>query len=187
MNESNPKPRKPIARWLTVAGCTIAILVVAVLALPIFGRTAARGTNTVSVSNGKQLYLAIGMYASDHDDRLPITLYELFPGYLPGFLTDYGVLDPNPKSKGRYEWLYFPSPIPATGTRILLAAPFSVTFRSTGTLRRLVIYSDGTFDNLPEPDFRVRILRESRDRIPTPATPYLCAAGLRSLGVATHS
>ena len=141
------------------------------LVLPIFGRTAARGTNTVSVSNGKQLYLALRLYASDHNERLPSTLYELFPDYIPGFLTDFGVLDPDTKSKQRYEWLYFPPSQPTTQPTILLAAPFPVMFASTRTLRRLVIYSDGTFDNLPEDDFRVRILRESRSRTTTPATP----------------
>ena len=170
MNESNPKPGKRRKRWLAAAVCTIAFLGVAVLVLPIFGRTAARGTNTVSISNGKQLYLAIGLYASDHNNRLPITLYELFPDYIPGFLTDYGVLDPDPNSKRRYEWLYFPPPQPVAQPTILLAAPFPVMFASTHTLRRLVIYSDGTFDNLPEDDFRARILRESRDRTTTPAS-----------------
>jgi hypothetical protein len=154
-----------LSRLCKAAIVTLAViagLVVAWLLLPPFGEVSKRGTNTVSVAHGKQVWQALRLYANDHGDRLPESLQQLSPDYLPGALGDYEYCDRNYRSPRRHPWLYFPRPAlsAAPQTHILFAAPFAVPFGEPPKQRRLVFYCSSEFDNILEDDYQSRVARE---------------------------
>lgn len=59
------------------------IALLAGIALPVFGEVKTRGSQTMSLSNAKQIATACKIYASDHDGAFPAKLDQLVPDYLP--------------------------------------------------------------------------------------------------------
>ena len=76
---SPPRPSRPSSqKWIiigVVAGAAFMLLaalaVFAAILLPVFGRAREKAQETASLSNVKQLGMAVLMYAADHEEILP--------------------------------------------------------------------------------------------------------------------
>ena len=117
------------------------------LALPVFGQTAVRGTQTKNLSNAKQLALAVRVYAQDFEGRFPVHLSELVPDYIPRenlddflYASKIGKED-DPRLK--HDWLYFGAGFDEKNPPpLLIASPHA--FKDKKKQKRIVIYADGS-------------------------------------------
>ena len=117
------------------------------LALPVFGKTAVRGTQTKNLSNAKQLALAVRIYAQDFEGQFPVHLSDVVPDYISGenlddflYASKIGEED-NPRQK--HDWLYFGTGFDEKNPPpLLIASPHA--FRDGKKQKRIVIYADGS-------------------------------------------
>jgi len=103
-----PPPKKSKVGWIialvvAVGGCFVVAILAAVL-FPVFNQAKISAKRAVIMSNYQQVAIGVLMYASDHDERLPLNfvggmelLYSIQP-YVGGaeiFYTDGGEMLPN--------------------------------------------------------------------------------------------
>ncbi|MEP6668236.1 MAG: hypothetical protein ABJF10_03735 [Chthoniobacter sp.] len=157
MSEEPIKPEKR-SSWVWIAMAAFVGLILGGLAIP-SSQPPARGAAMVSINNGKQLRLALQLYAADHGDAMPESLATLFPTYVDGSPEEFAVRDGNPNPPRRYDWLYYPraSFSKAPPDAVVLAAPLATILKPKK--RRIIICFDGTSAFASEEEFAPRIAR----------------------------
>ncbi len=129
---------------------TLAVL--SSLAVPAFNKVQAQASQQQVINHGKQLVIAIKVYAADHDGKYPAKLKQLIStGILdkPELLT---VVEK--KGKEGLPWLYDRSLTDSSdGDRIVLAAPFTIK-GSADKETRVVVRNDGSGAEIPEEEFQ---------------------------------
>lgn len=131
---------------------TLSIL--ASLAVPTFNSIQHKANQTKSISQARQIGLALKTYAADHAGRYPADLNMLVD---EGIIEDVGILLYQDSASGESQpWLYNgaltdTSPQDA----ILLAAP-APDKQPSGRQTRVVVFNDLTTQALPEDDFQAR-------------------------------
>lgn len=92
--------KKPVWPWI-VGGCgcltllLVVLVVVAAIGIPAFSKARDRAQATNSLAKAKGIAVACLLYASDHETKLPATLDELIPDYLPDKSVLASPLSPN--------------------------------------------------------------------------------------------
>ena len=129
---------------------TLAVL--SSLAVPAFSKVQQSSAQVKTLSNGRQVLIALKSHAVEHDGKYPAKLQDLIDsGALtkPELLTVASGPGAEPKP-----WLYDSTLTPqSAGITIVLAAP-EVTQGSGGKQTRVVIRNDGRAEALPEEDFQ---------------------------------
>lgn len=129
---------------------TLAVL--SSLAVPVFTTMQQRGAQVKTLSNGRQVLIALKTHAAGNGGKYPEKLQELITsGALtkPELLTVASGPGAEPKP-----WLYDSTLTPQSpGITIVLAAP-EVSKGSGGKQTRVVIRNDGRAEALPEEDFQ---------------------------------
>lgn len=129
---------------------TLAVL--SSLAVPAFSKVQQNGAQMKTLSNGRQVLLALKTYAAANGGKYPAKLQDLIDsGALtkPELLTVASGPGAEPKP-----WLYDSTLTPQSpAITIVLAAP-EVTKGSGGKETRVVIRNDGRAEALPEEDFQ---------------------------------
>lgn len=153
------------------------------LFLPIFGTTAKRGIQTMSLSNAKQLATGCRLYADDHGGRLPIHLSELAPDYLTKDALEnlrYIASGTDEKSRILMDWLYFGAGFDETNAPPILIASPQATVPDGKKQSRIVVGPDTFGAVVREPDYQqklaetikqMRSMDDRRSKAPPTATP----------------
>lgn len=128
---------------------TMAIL--SSLAAPMMNSVKQQGSQTKLISNGREVMLALKLYAGDHDGKYPAELQELITS---GTLTNADLLTlASTPTEEKKPWLYDKTLTDTSpGICMVLAAPF--TTGSGGKKTRIVVRNDGSAESIPEDDFQ---------------------------------
>lgn len=121
------------------------------LAAPMMSSVQQQGSQTKLISNGREVVLALKLYAGDHDGRYPATLQELITS---GTLTNAELLTLASTPTGEKKpWLYDKTLTDTSpGICMVLAAPF--TTGAGGKQTRIVVRNDGSAESISEEDFQ---------------------------------
>ena len=163
-------------KWLG----TIALIgLVAVLFLPVFGRTAVRGLQTWDLSNAKSLGIASTLYLDDHEGNFPTHLLELVPDYIDAQnwsrLLYAAHKDKEEKPVPQFDWLYFgaffddKNPPP-----MLIASPQAFTEEKAN--KRIVVLANSSASIVSEEEYQDllrKTIKAMRQRAGTLAVPAL--------------
>jgi hypothetical protein len=162
-------------RALLVIAVICAVVAAVVISLPIFGRTAARGTLTKNLSNAKQLGTGVRLFAMDHQGRFPMHLSELFPDYVPSenwrelLFIRARVTEDESFPAPQYEWLYFGAFCDEQHRpTILIASP--QVFYEKGKLKRIIVFGDGSGTLADDEEFQTKLrqtIKELNERAAT--------------------
>ena len=150
-NEAAPAEKKSSPRWVWIAWSATALLL-ASIAIPVYSDGPSMSPLVRNRVGRTTIFLAVKMYAGDHDGRFPSSLRELVPQYLSeDDFENSAWLDT--KSLRRYEWLYFPGATETSSSdTIILASPGIGGKRPSEY--RVVIRADGSGSVLFEKRFR---------------------------------
>jgi hypothetical protein len=157
MNERQYRPSK----GFIVALIAIAILVI-LLAWP-SGHPGIAGSRVRSISNLRQIGLALLAHAEANGGRLPPTLQQLSPDVIDiTALRKLGFRDPD--SKRDYDWLYLPrQSIRSLPPEAILASSPTAVPHKNGTTERIVLHRDGSVTLMSDSDFQRVIENELKD------------------------
>ena len=159
------------------AGIALLCGMAALLLWPVFGRTAVKGVAARNLSNAKQVWLGVKLYADDHDGHFPIHLTELEPDYFPPERLDYllyrtkaGEEEP---PRFRYDWLYFGAFFDDTNPPpLFIASPQA--FTAGNKWRRIIIRGDGSGSIVNDDEYQQELrktIEAMHQRAGTPPTP----------------
>lgn len=140
----------PMASPSSISSITT-MAVLSSLAMPMFTSVQQQGNQAKLLTNGRQVLVAIKIYAGENGGKYPATLQELVTS---GALQDAELLT-LAKTAGmeKEPWLYDRTLTDAApGISMVLAAPF--TIKSGGKETRLVIRNDGRAETIAEADFQ---------------------------------
>lgn len=128
------------------------LAVISSLVVPALSTVQQRGAEAKTLSNGRQVLLALKSYAAGHGGKYPAKLQELIDS---GALTKPELLTLAAKpGEEPQPWLYDSTLTPdSPRISIVLAAPFT-SKGAGGKETRVVIRNDGRAEMLPEDDFQ---------------------------------
>lgn len=152
MSQANPGKREslgPVERWLYIAAVVVLLFVVSLFGVTMFLPVLVGGDPPVywrSLSNVKQQALALSMYATDFDDRLP-PADQWMDASMPYMKTeeiyiDPSLLDPKP---GEFGFAFFRPLSGMDTTKISDVEKTPLTFQS----KHLSWNASGQLDLLP--------------------------------------
>jgi len=148
MNEPKSRPSKGFIVALVLIG------IVVILAAWPSSHPGVAGWRVRSMSNLRQIGLALVAHAEANNGRLPPTLLHLSPDVIDTTaLPKLGFRDPD--SKRDYDWLYLPRPsITSLPPEAILAASPTAIPRKNGPPERMVLHRDGSVTHMPDSEFQ---------------------------------